>query len=252
MYSKDRILILDADGTTIDAFGAIERTFAIHHMDIGDLKRFQKRRHLFKYLGGLKEFPSNLKRQLGKQKPARLIGTLTQVYREEAQLYEHIGPWINQLIAQQGLRVGMITRNITNEPIATLERLLQRHGVDVKHLDFLVHVPLKRDKTGAFQQTRSDFNINPARAYACGDEKKDFIAALSSGMHPFMVSYGFEDFERLTKKIGVPPELISSTPGEFCARVCHALDIDAQVDEDRQGHAICRMLQHLAPIQLSI
>jgi len=164
MYSKDRILILDADGTTIDAFGAIERTFAIHHMDIGDLKRFQKRRHLFKYLGGLKEFPSNLKRQLGKQKRARLIGTLTQVYREEAQLYEHIGPWINQLIAQQGLRVGMITRNITNEPIATLERLLQRHGVDVKHLDFLVHVPLKRDKTGAFQQTRADFNINPARA----------------------------------------------------------------------------------------
>ncbi|MGB5251568.1 MAG: hypothetical protein WBN68_02465, partial [Sedimenticolaceae bacterium] len=31
--------------------------------------------------------------------------------------------------------------------------------------------------------------------------KKDFIAAIATGMHPFMVSYGFEDFARLTGKI---------------------------------------------------
>ena len=68
MYSKDHLVILDADGTTIDAFSAIERTFACHYMDIGDLERFQKRRHRFKYLGGLKEFPNNIKQQLGKQK----------------------------------------------------------------------------------------------------------------------------------------------------------------------------------------
>ncbi len=57
MYSKDRLIILDADGTTIDAFTAIERTFVHHHMDIGDLERFQKRRNLFKYLGGSRSFP---------------------------------------------------------------------------------------------------------------------------------------------------------------------------------------------------
>ena len=248
MYSKDRLLILDADGTTIDAFGAIERTFAIHRMDIGDLERFQKRRHLFKYLGGIKEFPSNLKRQLGKQKRARLIETLTEVYRDEARMYEHIGSWINHLIAQQGLRVGMVTRNITNDPVATLQRLLQRHGVDAKQFDFLVHVPLKQDKTAAFQRVRAEFNINPGRAYACGDEKKDFFAAVSAGIHPFMVSYGFEDFERLTKKIGVPPELISPTPGEFCAKVCHALDIDTRADADRQDPVGHRVLRRLGPI----
>ena len=225
MYCNDRLIILDADGTTIDAFSAIEKTFAAHNMRIGDLERFQKRRHLFKYLGGLKEFPSNLKRQLGKQKRAKLIQTLTEVYREEAQLYEQIGAWINRLIGHPQLRVGLITRNITHSPVETLQMLLQRHNVDTDDLDFLVHIPLNSNKTDAFRRVRANLTINPARAYACGDEKKDYLAAMSTGIHPFMVSYGFEDFERLTEKIGVPEELISRTPAELSSRVCHALDI---------------------------
>jgi phosphoglycolate phosphatase len=45
-------------------------------------------------------------------------------------------------------------------------------------------------------------------------------------MHPFMVSYGFESFERLVKKIDVPPALISQSPGKLRQRLLHALDID--------------------------
>jgi phosphoglycolate phosphatase len=44
-------------------------------------------------------------------------------------------------------------------------------------------------------------------------------------MHPFMVSYGFEDHDRLTTKFDVPNELISRTSGELCRRVRHALDL---------------------------
>jgi phosphoglycolate phosphatase len=226
MYSKDRLVILDADGTTIDAFNAIERTFAHHRMDIGDLVRFQKRRNMFKYLGGLKEFPTNLRRHMGKQKRSKLIETLTDVYREEALLYEGIAPLIQELIAQDGLRVGVVTRNITIEPKKTLERLFHRHDIDVGELDFLVHVSLPEEKVDHFRRVRDGFRVNPARSYACGDEKKDFLAAVSTGMHPFMVSYGFEDFERLTGKIGVPAELISRTPIEFRTRVYHTLDLD--------------------------
>jgi phosphoglycolate phosphatase-like HAD superfamily hydrolase len=67
-------------------------------------------------------------------------------------------------------------------------------------------------------------SINPARAFVCGDEKKDFEAAIASGCHPFMVYYGFEDFERLTMKIGVPPEIISRSPSELRDRISHTLD----------------------------
>lgn len=226
MYSKDQLVILDVDGTIVDAFAAIERTFARHHMDIGDLERFQKRRNLFKYLGGLKEFPNNLKRQLGKQKRAKLLDTLTEVYREEALLYEGMGNFLNGLLGQSGLRTGLITRNITREPKTTLKRLFQRHGVALEEMDFFLHIPPSQEKLVQFRKIREAYRINPARCYACGDESKDYIAAQATGMHPFMVSYGFEDFERLTSKIGVPAELISSTPAELQARVSNSLDLD--------------------------
>jgi phosphoglycolate phosphatase len=94
-------------------------------------------------------------------------------------------------------------------------------------LDFFRHISLREDKTPHFKTIREELRINPGRAYACGDEKKDFVAATSTGTHPFIVSYGFEDYERLTAKIGVPPELISRAPDELGARVLNALDLAA-------------------------
>jgi len=225
VYAPDRLVILDADGTTIDAFTAIGRTFSLHGMDIGDLSRFQKRRKLFKYLGGLKEFPTNLRRQLGKEKRSRLIATLTEVYREEAELYPGMAELVLALVAAPRVRVGLVTRNITLEPEETLRRLFARHDVDLGALDFLVHVPLSEKKTSRFRVLRESFAVNPAKAFACGDERADFAAARECGMHPFMVAYGFEDFDRLTRKIGVPADLISATPDELRERVLNALDL---------------------------
>jgi phosphoglycolate phosphatase len=74
---------------------------------------------------------------------------------------------------------------------------------------------------------RERLGINPARAYACGDEHTDYAAALAAGMHPFIVSYGFEDLSRLTRKFSIPEEVISQTPHAFSARVRHALDLPA-------------------------
>jgi phosphoglycolate phosphatase len=225
MYGNDRLIILDADGTTVDAFSAIDRSFALNGMDLGDIERFQKRRNIFKYLGGLKELPKNLRKQLKGHKLSEIVDTLTDVYRQEAQLFEGLQELINKLLEQPGLRVGVISRNITNEPTQTLTRLYRRCGVDVEAFDFITHLPLKQSKTPYFRQVRDEFKINPARAYASGDERKDYLAAIATGMHPFMVSYGFESFERLTTDIGVPAELVSRQPDELKRRILHALDI---------------------------
>jgi len=226
MYgSKDRLIIIDADGTVIDAFSAIDIAFARHGMDIGDLDRFQKRRNLFKYLGGLKEFPRNLAKHFGKQGRKGLLATLTDIYREEARFYPGMAELIRDLLASPGIRVGMVTRNVTHEPEITLARLFARHDLEIDGLDFLVHVPLRQDKTPYFKAARARFDINPARAYACGDEHKDFAAAMASGIHPFIVSYGFENHARLTRKFAIPEEIISRTPQDFSARVRHALDL---------------------------
>lgn len=223
MFGDDRLLVLDADGTTVDAFAAIRKTFSAHGMDIGPLERFQKRRHLFKYLGGIKEFPRNLREQIGTRKRARLVETLTEIYREEARLYEGIADLINRLAGLPGLRLGLVTRNITRDPVGTLEALFRREGVDPARLDFFVHLPLSLDKLDAFREIRAKFRVNPALSFACGDEGKDYRAAIGSGMNPFMVSYGFEDFERLTVRHEVPEEVVSRTPGELAIRVLHAL-----------------------------
>jgi len=224
MFSASKLVILDADGTTIDAFGAIALTFARHQLDIGDLERFQKRHNLFKYLGGAKEFPGNLKKQLGRGRRRRLIETLTEVYREEASLFPGMRELFTDLIAREGVRVGVITRNITDEPQETIARLFARQGIPPESLDFLIHLPLKQSKQGYFEQVRERFMVNPARCFVCGDEHKDYTAAVAAGMHPMIVSYGFEDHARLAQKFGVPEVLISDSPAELGQRLTNALE----------------------------
>jgi phosphoglycolate phosphatase len=221
----ERLVIFDADGTTIDSFHAIELAFMQHGMDIGDLDRFQRRRKLFKFLGGLREFPKNLRHQFGKQSRKRLLATLTEVYRHEACLYPGIDKLLRTLLAAPDIRVGLITRNVTIEPEETLKCLFQRYGIDTGEFDYFACIPLRENKAMHLKHARQSFVINPARAYACGDEYSDYLAAIDSGMHPFVVSYGFEDSVRLTKKFGVPSEIISTSPAEFVENLLNALNL---------------------------
>lgn len=225
--NRDRLVILDADGTLVDAFPAIEAAFALHGMAIGDLERFQKRRKLLKYLGGLREFPRNLRRQIGKQNRARLIDTLTEVYRGEARLYPGMAELLRRLVAAPDVRVGIVTRNVTHEPAESLRLLLARHGIDAAALDFFDCVPLRETKLQPFRSIRALFGINPARAHACGDEYRDYLAAVGAGLHPYVAAYGFEDHDRLRDDYGVPAELMARTPAELAGRLCHALDLEA-------------------------
>ena len=105
----ERLVIFDADGTTVDAFHAIEMAFLRHGMDIGDIDRFQKRRKLLKFLGGLREFPTNLRHQFGKQSRKELRETLTEVYRHEASLFPGIEKLLRTLLAKSSALVAPST-----------------------------------------------------------------------------------------------------------------------------------------------
>jgi phosphoglycolate phosphatase len=233
--NRKRLIIFDADGTLVDAFPAIAQTFLHHGMAIGDLERFQKRRKVLKYLGGLREFPTNLRKQFGKQSRKRLLATLTEVYRNDAQLYPGIASLLRTLLADPGIHVGLVTRNVTVEPEETLKQLFARHGIDIKNFDYLACLPLGEEKTEQFSRARKCLAVNPARTYACGDEYSDYLAAIAAGIYPFVVAYGFEDRERLIRRFAVPQEVVSASPEEFAERLLHALDLSAQ-HEDRQAH----------------
>lgn len=132
---------------------------------------------------------------------------------------------LRDLLATPDIRVGLVTRNITQEPEVTLGRIFMRHDLDIGRLDFLHSIPLREEKTPYFRAARERLGINPARAYACGDEHKDFAAAVATGMHAFIVSYGFESHARLTRKFSIPEEVISASPLDFSSRVRHTLDL---------------------------
>ncbi|KOR29687.1 haloacid dehalogenase [Achromatium sp. WMS2] len=228
MYSGDRLVILDADGTTIDAFTAIRSAFAVHGMNLGDLERFQRRRNPFKYLGGFRDFSGNLRNHISRTRRNKIIDTLTEVYRFEGTLYPGIANLMNRLITLADCRVGVLTRNITWEPEETLKQLYARQGVEVAALDFLTHIPLKQQKAPYFRSIRDQYLVNPARSYSCGDEQIDFLAAQSTGTHPFMAAYGFEGYWRLIYKSKVPKELISQDSQELCARMLNALGLNGE------------------------
>jgi phosphoglycolate phosphatase len=77
-----------------------------------------------------------------------------------------------------------------------------------------------------FRKSRVHFTINPARAHVRGDEATDHWAAVSSGMYPFMRSYGFEDLDGLTVCHSIPEEAISRSTEELGARVLHVLGLE--------------------------
>ena len=220
------MVVFDADGTLVDAFRVVEQSFTEHGMDIGDLGRFQRRRKLLKYIGGLREFPRNLRRQFDKATRKRIKHTLTEVYRAQAQLFPGMAELLSQLIVAPGIRVGIVSRNVTIDPEQTLAIVLGRYGIDASGLDFLRCIPLGEEKSPAFRALRGEFGINPLRTLACGDEYKDYAAAQAAGMPALVAAYGFEDYERLADAYGIPGELIARTPEELAGRVRHAFDLD--------------------------
>ena len=228
MYgNRDRLVIFDLDGTLVDAFHAVELAFARHGMDIGDLRRFQRRRKLLKYLGGLREFPRNLRRHLDKHNRRQLKTTLTEIYRSEVRVFPELACLLRRLIDAPDIRVGVVSRNVTLEPDETIRQLLERHAIDAGALDFLHCLPLRDEKAPVFRELRQRLAINPARSYACGDEYRDYAAAVAAGLYPFVVSYGFEDHARLIDSFGIPEEYVARTPRELSDRIAHALDLPA-------------------------
>lgn len=95
---------------------------------------------------------------------------------------------------------------------------------------------MRDDKLNQFWSIRTSFDVNPALAFACGDEYRDYAAAVGAGLHPFIVSYGFEDWRRL-RADAVPEEVIATTPQALAERLRHALDLPmpAAASDDAVG-----------------
>ena len=62
-----------------------------------------------------------------------------------------------------GIRVGLVIRNISNEPMLTIRKVLSRHDIDLDAFNFAVHVPLEEEKTSAFVLARKTTGYRTSR-----------------------------------------------------------------------------------------
>lgn len=202
------LLVLDFDGFLVNSYELIRSTFATLGLDIGDEGRFQNRRKFLKYLGGGKELLRNLvSYSLPKKRRFRTV--LTEEYLSAGRIYPSFTPFLNQIVAEPDLHVGIVSRNFTLQPGTTIRAVLRNSGIDEDALDFVIPLPIGATKNDVLQAMRS---TRHRRCVLGADEICDFKAASAAGYEPVIASYGFDRLERLTEKGGVPRDRIAATP----------------------------------------
>jgi phosphoglycolate phosphatase len=137
------------------------------------------------------------------------------------------------LISAPHVRVGIVSRNVTQDPATTLAIVLARHGVDPQSLDFLRCIGRGSPKLGEFRELRQRYGINPLRSIVCGDEASDYFEARAAGMSALIASYGFEEHSRLLERYDIPAEIIAGSPELLAAHLCHTLELP--LPEQSQG-----------------
>lgn len=204
------LVVLDFDGFLIDSYELIRATFAELGFDVGDSDRFRKRRKFLKYLGGGREILRNLVTcSLPRKKAIRAV--LTERYEASGRVFEEFVPLLNEMIASPELHVGILSRNFALHPGRTIRTVLRSSGVDERHLDFVIPIPIGADKRHILEALWSE----GYRGSIFGaDEIGDYEATRDLGYEVVMASYGFDKQERLHLRGKVPLEVICTTPAD--------------------------------------
>ncbi|MBI4692449.1 MAG: HAD family hydrolase [Gammaproteobacteria bacterium] len=212
---KRLLVVLDFDGFLVNSYALIRETFAAFGLDVGDEERFRNRRKFLKYLGGGKEFLTNLVR-FALPKERRIREVLTEVYRTEGLVYPEFRDVVNRLIASPRVHCGVVSRNFTLAPGPTMRCVLKRSGIAEAELDFVIPIPAGTPKDETLAAMRS------SRYHECllgADEISDYRAATAAGYEVLMASYGFDHRNRLIDRGDVPGALIYDDPATLATEL---------------------------------
>jgi phosphoglycolate phosphatase len=204
----DVLVVLDFDGFLVDSYRLLKDTFTQFGLDIGDEDRFKRRRKFLKYLGGGKEFVVNFVK-LSLPKKQKIRDRLTAEYLEHGRVFADFVPLLNRLIDEPRAHVGIVSRNFTYTPGATIRSVLRNSGIDEQHLDFVIPIPTGAKKTDVLEAMRSP---RYRLSLFGGDEIGDYNAATETGYDALIASYGFDSRKRLLEVGKVPEQLIHDRP----------------------------------------
>lgn len=211
MFGKRLLVVLDFDGLLVNSYVLLREAMAGFGLDVGDEERFRNRRKFLKYLGGGKELLNNL---VGASLPktGKLRERLTSCYRESGFVYPEFIDVINRMIASPAVHCGIVSRNFTLRPGATIRAVLRRSGIDEEQLDFVVPLPVGAKKNDVLEgMLASRYH----EALLCADEIGDYHAACAAGYESFIGTYGFDARDRLLKRGEIPEPQLYDTPGDL-------------------------------------
>lgn len=208
MGEKQALVVLDFDGFLINSYELLRSTFGVFGLDIGDEERFRNRRKFLKYVGGGREILGNLVwYSLPKRKALREV--LTTEYLKKGRIYAPFVPLVNRLVECPRVHVGLVSRNFTRSPGATIRTVLANSGIQEEDLDFVIPIPAGSKKRHVLEgMISSRFE----RSLMGADEISDYEAAAGMGYETVIGSYGFDTRDRLIRKGGVPEETIVESP----------------------------------------
>lgn len=212
---KRLLVVLDFDGLLVDSYALIRAAFADFDLDVGDARRFRDRRKFLKYRGGGREILPNLVR-VALPRKRRIRAALTAHYRASGRIFEPFVHYINAMIAAPRVHVGIVSRNFTFEPGATIRHVLRASGVAERDLDFVIPLSVgsrKHDVLAAMASPRYHVSL------LAGDEIGDYRAALAGGYTPLIASYGFDGETRLRGRGEVPPGVLFDSPAVLARRL---------------------------------
>lgn len=214
MTPKKRLLVvLDFDGFLVNSYALLRDALGTFGLDVGDENRFKNRRKFLKYLGGGKEFLSNLAR-FALPSERRIREVLTEFYVERGRVYPEFQPFINQLIRDPAVQCGILSRNYTLNPGPTIRAVLRNSGIADEGLDFVIPIPIGVKKTEVLAGMRSSSHL---AAVLGGDEVGDYRASVESGYDAVMASYGFDTRQRLIEQGAIPEDRIYDGPSDVIA-----------------------------------
>ncbi len=213
---KETLIVLDFDGLLINSYELLDTTFRQFGLDIGDLERFKNRRKFLKYIGGGKEVIGNLV-NISLPKNAVIRQKLTENYHKQGQVFPEFTDLVNEMIDSPAIHVGIISRNFTYHPGATIRRVLKNSRINESSLDFVIPISVGVKKINVLEGMKADVFKN---SIFVADEVGDYRAAHETGYNTIlMASYGFDNRERLIKKGKVPEKSIYESPAKLVKKL---------------------------------
>ncbi len=216
MPLKETLVVLDFDGLLINSYDLLNKTFSHFGLNVGDKERFQNRKKFLKYIGGGKEFVSNLV-NLSLPKKKLIRKQLTETYCNEGIIYPEFTNIINDMIDNPDIHVGIVSRNFTHHPGSTIRKVLQNSKVAENALDFIIPVSVGVKKINVLEGMKASSYKNCIFA---GDEISDYRAAYEAGYNNiFMASYGFDTKDRLINKGKISEKNIYDSPKKLAKKM---------------------------------